>query len=102
MSIMILAAIVLGGMGNLSGVLLGGGIIALLNFLILPQASNWAHALGTKLNVAFLMSVDLTQYRFMLYGIILVLVMLFRPEGLLPSATVRAELHDVEKTPEAV
>jgi ABC-type branched-subunit amino acid transport system permease subunit len=102
MSIMILAAIVLGGMGNLSGVLLGGGIIAMLNFLILPQASNWAHALGTKLNVAFLMSVDLTQYRFMLYGIILVLVMLFRPEGLLPSATVRAELHDVEKTPEAV
>jgi branched-chain amino acid transport system permease protein len=102
MSIMILAAIVLGGMGNLSGVLLGGGIIAMLNFLILPQASNWAHALGTKLNVAFLMSVDLTQYRFMLYGIILVLVMLFRPEGLLPSATVRAELHDAEKTPEAV
>jgi branched-chain amino acid transport system permease protein len=101
MSIMILAAIVLGGMGNLSGVLLGGGIIAMLNFLILPQASNWAHALGTKLNVAFLMSVDLTQYRFMLYGIILVLVMLFRPEGLLPSATVRAELHDAEKAPEA-
>ena len=101
MSIMILLAIVLGGLGNLSGVLLGGGIIAMLNFLILPQASNWAHALGTKVNLAFLMSVDLTQYRFMLYGIILVLVMLFRPEGLLPSATVRAELRDVDKSPEA-
>ena len=102
MSIMILAAIVLGGMGNLSGVLLGGGIIAMLNFLILPQASNWAHALGAKLNVAFLMSVDLTQYRFMLYGIILVLVMLFRPEGLIPSATVRAELREADKGAEAV
>jgi ABC-type branched-subunit amino acid transport system permease subunit len=37
----------------------------------------------------------------MLYGIILVLVMLFRPEGLIPSATVRAELHDKDKVPEA-
>ena len=101
MSIMILAAIVLGGMGNLSGVLLGGAIIAMLNFLILPQASNWAHLLGAKLNVAFLMSVDLTQYRFMLYGIILVLVMLFRPEGLIPSATVRAELRETDKSVEA-
>lgn len=92
-SVMILAAIVLGGMGNLAGVLLGGLIIGLLNFLILPQASNWMHALGDKLHVAFFQTLDLNQYRFMLYGIILVLVMLFRPEGLLPSATRRAELH---------
>jgi len=48
------------------------------------------------------MSVDLTQYRFMLYGIILVLVMLFRPEGLIPSATVRAELREADKGAEAV
>ena len=39
-SVMILAAIVLGGMGNLPGVALGATIIGLLNFLILPQASN--------------------------------------------------------------
>jgi ABC-type branched-subunit amino acid transport system permease subunit len=100
MSIMILAAIVLGGMGNLSGVLLGGSIVAMLNFLILPQASNWAHAIGASINSSFLMNVDLTQYRFMLYGIILVLVMLFRPEGLIPSATVRAELRESMKSPE--
>jgi branched-chain amino acid transport system permease protein len=92
-SVMILLAIVLGGLGNLVGVLVGGGIIAMLNFLILPQASNWAHALGDSLHVAFLQNVDLTNYRFMIFGMILVLVMLFRPEGLVPSAAVRAELH---------
>src|SRR5579863_3500880 len=100
MSIMILAAIVLGGMGNLSGVLVGGSIVAMLNFLILPQASNWAHAIGASVHSTFLMNVDLTQYRFMLYGIILVLVMLFRPEGLIPSATVRAELRENMKSSE--
>lgn len=92
-SVMILAAIVLGGMGNLAGVLVGAAIIGLLNFLILPQASNLVQALGQYVHLSALQSVDLNQYRFMLYGIILVLVMLFRPEGLIPSAVRRAELH---------
>jgi len=92
-SVMILLAIVLGGLGNLVGVLVGGGIIAVLNFLVLPQASNWAHALGDKFNLDALRNVDLTNFHFMIFGLILVLVMLFRPEGLIPSATVRAELH---------
>lgn len=93
MSVMILAALVLGGMGNLAGVMTGAAIIGLLNFLILPQATNWAQALGQQLHLPMLASVDLNQYRFLLYGIILVTVMLFRPEGLIPSATRRAELH---------
>jgi branched-chain amino acid transport system permease protein len=92
-SIMILAAIVLGGMGNLTGVFVGASIIGLLNFLILPQATNLAQAVGQAVHLSGLQSIDLNQYRFMLYGIILVLVMLFRPEGLIPSATRRAELH---------
>jgi branched-chain amino acid transport system permease protein len=92
-SVMILAALVLGGMGNLTGVLTGAVIIGLLNFLILPQSTNWVQALGQQLHASALANLDLNQYRFMLYGIILVLVMLFRPEGLIPSATRRAELH---------
>jgi branched-chain amino acid transport system permease protein len=92
-SVMILLAIVLGGLGNLPGVLVGGAIIALLNFLVLPQASNWIHTLGTVLHAGALQAVDLTRYRFLIFGAILVVVMLFRPEGLVPSATVRAELH---------
>jgi len=103
LSVLILLAVVLGGLGNLAGVLLGGAIIALLNFFVLPQASNLAHAAGDKLHIAALQSVDLTNYRFLIFGIILVAVMLFRPEGLLPSATVRAELHEaVEKEGVAV
>ena len=97
-SVMILLAIVLGGIGNLVGVLVGGTIIALLNFLVLPQASNWAHAIGDKFGIGALQGLDLTNYHFMLFGLILVLVMLFRPEGLVPSATVRAELRAEQET----
>ncbi len=92
-SVMILAAVVLGGLGNLAGVMLGAIIIGLLNFLILPQASNWMQALALHTHIYALENVDLNQYRFLLYGVILVLVMLFRPEGLIPSAAQRAELH---------
>ncbi len=96
LSVMILLAIVLGGLGNLAGVLVGGGIIAVLNFLVLPQATNWVQALGTRFGIAALQNADLTNFHFMIFGLILVLVMLFRPEGLIPSATVRAELHHEE------
>ncbi len=100
-SVMILAAIVLGGMGNLAGVALGAVIIGLLNFLILPQASNWVHGLGDTLHAGFLQTVDINEYRFMIYGLILVFVMLFRPEGLIPSATRRAELRSESPEPSA-
>jgi len=54
--------------------------------------------LGQQLHLASLAGIDLNQYRFLLYGIILVTVMLFRPEGLIPSATRRAELHAEEQS----
>ena len=38
-------------------------------------------------------SVDLSNSRFLIYGVILVLMMLFRPEGLIPSGQRKAELH---------
>jgi branched-chain amino acid transport system permease protein len=101
-SVTILAAIVLGGMGNVLGVLIGGVLLALLNYLVLPQATNWTHALGAALHSAPLQHIDFTNYRFMLYGSILVLVMLFRPEGLVPSAARRAELHAEQEAGAAV
>ncbi len=93
-SVLILLAVVLGGLGNLAGVLLGGAIIALLNFVLLPQVTTLVHSLGSSLHVAALEALDLTKYEFLIFGLILVVVMLFRPEGLLPSAAVRAELHE--------
>src|ERR1700694_5815882 len=88
-SVYILAMLVLGGMGNIPGVIAGSLILSSLERFILPQATNFLHGLG-------LTSVDLSSSRFMIYGVILVLMMLFRPEGLIPSRQRKAELHAAE------
>ena len=85
-SIFVLSMLVLGGMGNIYGVIIGSLLLSSLERFILPQATIFAHNLG-------FMSLDFSNFRFMMYGIILVAIMLFRPEGLFPSRQRKAELH---------
>ncbi len=91
-SVFILAMLVLGGMGNIPGVIVGSVILSALERFILPQGTNFLHGIG-------LTSIDLTNSRFLIYGTILVLMMLFRPEGLLPSRQRKAELHAADADP---
>ncbi|HEV2641806.1 MAG TPA: branched-chain amino acid ABC transporter permease, partial [Candidatus Elarobacter sp.] len=84
-SVFILAMLVLGGMGNIPGVIAGSLILSSLERFILPQGTNFLHGIGLQ--------VDLTNSRFLIYGVILVMMMLFRPEGLIPSGQRKAELH---------
>jgi branched-chain amino acid transport system permease protein len=90
-SIFILAMLVLGGMGNITGVIVGSLVLSSLERFILPQSTNLLHALGVN--------VDLSGSRFLIYGVILVIMMLFRPEGLVPSRRRRAELHAANAEP---
>ena len=54
---------------------------------LLSNIGGWMHAnLGTNFEVP--------PYEAGIFGVILIVVMLFRPEGLLPSARVKAELHE--------
>jgi branched-chain amino acid transport system permease protein len=87
-SVALLSMLVLGGMGNIPGVILGSLVISFLDRFLLPQSSAWLH-------------LDLTSSRFLIYGVILVLMMLFRPEGLLPSRQRRAELHAADDDADA-
>lgn len=96
-SVLILCMVILGGMGNLWGVMLGAAVIYLLQTVVLIQLPNWLSDLGKDNNIDFLISfnqnVRLTDYTFFIYGIILVLFMLFRPEGLIASRRRKMELH---------
>jgi branched-chain amino acid transport system permease protein len=74
-SVLVVSIVVLGGMGSIAGVLLGALILAGLPPLM--QAT---------------LSSELINYRYLFFGLILVLVTLFRPQGLLPSARREAEL----------
>ncbi|MGQ0608338.1 MAG: branched-chain amino acid ABC transporter permease [Chloroflexota bacterium] len=73
-SINALALIILGGMGNIAGVILGALVL-----VGLPE---------------FLR--EFAEYRLLIYGAVLVAMMLLRPEGLLPSRQRKAELHERE------
>ena len=73
-SINALALIILGGMGNIAGVVVGAIVLVGLPELLREFA----------------------EYRLLIYGAVLVAMMLLRPEGLLPSRQRQAELHERE------
>ncbi len=84
-SIMILCMIVLGGMGHIPGVLLGAFLLT-----ILPEALRY---IGDFQRAAFgHVIVDPSDLRMLLFGLSLVLMMIFRPAGLWPSTQRRREL----------
>ena len=88
-SFTVLAMIVLGGMGNIWGVALGAFGIYVVQVVMLPQLTNFFN----QVQVPILSDIDFLQYQFLLYGIALVLMMLFRPEGLFPNIRRKRELH---------
>jgi branched-chain amino acid transport system permease protein len=85
-SVFILCMVILGGMGNIWGVLLGACFLAYLDREGLANIGAWT-------NSHFGLSLDIPKYEFGIFGIILVIVMLFRPEGLIPSTRRRAEFQ---------
>jgi branched-chain amino acid transport system permease protein len=111
-SVIILSAVVLGGIGNVTGVILGALIIMVMDNLVLKQLQAVLNGLQSNVllpaagdNFAakqFIQAnLDPVKYRFLLLGLVLVVTMALRPEGLLPSREQRAELHRAEESGES-
>jgi branched-chain amino acid transport system permease protein len=94
-SIFILCMVILGGMGNVWGVALGGFVLAYVNYQGLFAA-------GHTFNSVTGADIDISEYSYLIYGTAIVTFMLFRPEGLLPSARRRHELHEEEELEELI
>lgn len=86
-SIILLAMVVLGGMGNVWGVILGAVLMAWINATGLP-------AIGDTVNNTFHTNINFPSYNFLLFGGILVLMMLFKRDGLLPEARLKMISHE--------
>ncbi len=84
-SVLILVMVVLGGMGSVWGVVLGAMLLQLLQSWWLQDMSGWLHALGRAVNVAWLQRIDLTEATELIFGLILVFMMLYRRDGLIPA-----------------
>jgi branched-chain amino acid transport system permease protein len=79
-SINVLSLIIVGGMGSIPGVVVGALVL-----IGLPELLR-----------------EFDDFRLLLYGILLVVMMLARPEGLWPSAVLRREMHSTDDDPQTV
>jgi branched-chain amino acid transport system permease protein len=86
-SIFLLCMVILGGMGSIWGVVVGGVILSWLNVEGLA-------VIGSKFNEAAGTNVEIAKYQFGIYGTIIVLMMLFRPTGLIPERRHKRELEE--------
>jgi branched-chain amino acid transport system permease protein len=96
-SIVVLSMIILGGIGNIWGVIFGGVVLGFYDRVLTSEATNWMHGLANAANIPlltpFLASVDLSQYKFGIFGLALVVLMLTRPEGIFPNRQRAVEMH---------
>jgi branched-chain amino acid transport system permease protein len=91
-SVMILVMIVLGGIGSVAGVVVGALSLQLLQSWLLQDLTQWIHALGELTGIGFLQKIDLVQSIELIFGIILVAMMLYRRQGLIPERAAVAAL----------
>ncbi len=91
-SVMILVMVVLGGMGSVWGVVVGAVLLTLLQSWFLPDLTDWTHALGEQIGSQWLQQIDFARSTELIFGVLLVLMMLFRRDGLIPAARGSAAL----------
>src|SRR5271165_5569438 len=84
-SIFILAMVVIGGLGSIWGALVGGLALGYINNYLIPDVLN---DLPSKFGLHF----QLTQVEFGIFGFLLVIMMLLRPQGLIPERRRRLEM----------
>src|SRR5258706_8086442 len=84
-SVMLLVMVVLGGLGSIRGVVLAVFFVSFLQSVILEDLSEYIHALGRLVGSAFLQRVELITSLELIFGVILVVMMIFRREGLWPA-----------------
>ena len=106
-SVIYLAMVVIGGIGSIPGVIVGALVVYSINELILAQLDTLA---SDPTNFMFFVRSAIVHVipgftfgniRNLLFGIVLVVIMIFRPEGLIPSARRRRELRaSTEEAPE--
>ncbi len=84
-SVLILSMVIIGGMGNIWGVILGAIALSMFNRYGLKQLNGVPDKFG--------LSFDVTAINYGIFGFFLLVMMVLRPEGFLPSSRRKLELH---------
>ena len=96
-SIFVLVMIILGGMGNIAGVVAGGLILGSFDRILSDFISDTLKGIGAAFQIDVLRAADVSRARSLIFGVALVSMMLLRPEGLFPSARRKMELHAADE-----
>ncbi len=90
-SVVVLCCLILGGLGSIRGALLGVLLLVGYDTILVPLVDQWVQDAG--LADRFGGVLQISRWNLMLFGLALVLMMRFRPAGLLPSIRLRHELQ---------
>ena len=108
-SIGVLAMVILGGMGSIPGAVVGATVVTVLNLQVLKGFSLWLNELKNA-GVTILgyslanlpTQLEPAKYERMVFGVILVLMMIFRPQGIFPARRRQRELAHPQPEPPSV
>ncbi|MCM3698039.1 branched-chain amino acid ABC transporter permease [Paenibacillus macerans] len=84
-SITILVMVLLGGMGSVPGVILGAALVTILNLQVLTELTNWLNQLTLQGALNIPSSISPSKMQRLIFGAILVLIAIFRPNGLISA-----------------
>jgi branched-chain amino acid transport system permease protein len=87
-SVFVLCMVIIGGMGNIAGVIMGAVALSMIDKFLLPELNGVPDRLG--------LDFDVTAISFGIFGFFLISMMLLRPEGFIPNRRRRLELHEAE------
>lgn len=90
LSMITVCCVILGGLGNRPGVLLGTLLLTAFDRIVTNMLDN---ALQEEFDSGGKTYLKVSGWRLMIFGLVLILMMRFRPEGLLPESRVQRELH---------
>ncbi len=99
-SILVVIIIIIGGIGSLRGVVIGAFAVlyvdrTLLQFLGDNVLNDPIQSLGSSTGIELLRDFRLTTYNYLIFGLVLAVMMIKRPEGLFPDEAAKAEMHGV-------
>jgi len=85
LAFLLLCFLIIGGMGNIRGAIAGTFVLMGYDNILTPALDNWIQESGV--------SWRFSTFKLVVFGLALILMMRFRPEGLLPSRQRAAEMH---------
>ncbi|MFY0544845.1 branched-chain amino acid ABC transporter permease [Brevibacillus sp. H7] len=95
-SIGILVMVILGGSGSIPGVVLGAAFVTVLQVQLLKEFSNFLHTLQQSGIINLPNQLDPSKFQRLIFGIMLILVALYRPNGLIPAKRKKNDIDAIK------